>query len=113
MKKNKKETPITRSQIQAINRRYLGDEPEPKDYSKSSQTELIKALSWYSQLKELKDARQYLKQYLGQETGITDLQFNLTIGWLARMLNRGAILPESTMEYFQMEINKMRKFNDR
>jgi hypothetical protein len=75
--------------------------PEPVateiDFANKSYTiKLVSALNWYNTEKDKKDARKYIEDY-AKRTGVrlgdyTDSDIVLTMGWLARLANKGAIL---------------------
>lgn len=64
------------------------------------QLKLIAALNWYTTEKDKKDARKYLEDYCKKFlsniclSGVPDGEIILTMGWVARLQLRGAILPE-------------------
>jgi hypothetical protein len=78
--------------------------------SPCTQFELVRAFQWYNHNKTNKDARKYLLEYLAKEQMITPLQiqaaqylndsWNIVDGWLARCLDRGALVPDNTLINF-------------
>jgi hypothetical protein len=88
--------------------------PEPtwdaNSESPCTQFALVRAFQWYNHNKTNKDARKYLLEYLARKEMITSLQiqaaqylndsWNIVDGWLARCLDRGALVPENTLINF-------------
>lgn len=97
-------------------RKAWGDEPAPTN-KELTQIELGKALTWYNYMCDRADARAYLESYLkssgdGRAAAIkraSDKAIVPTAGWIARLLTRGFILPESTMVTFDRLINESGK----
>jgi hypothetical protein len=61
--------------------------------------DVTRAFSWYNYEKDKKDARQYLKSYIGREKAklidrVPDRDIILTFGWMARMLQNGCVFSE-------------------
>lgn len=75
-----------------------------------TQFDLVRAFQWYNDNKNNKDARKYLVEYLVKNNKITPLQkqaaehlndsWNIVDGWFARILSRGAKVPENTYNNF-------------
>lgn len=93
-----------------VDTKYLGREPEFGS-DVMSQIELIRSLNWYNYFKDTDVAKEYLNAYANSNN--LKLQISLhdtnTFGWLARMISRGAKLPEYTLEQFNKYINKIKK----
>jgi hypothetical protein len=100
--------------------------PEPiweKQTEPCSQFDLVHAFQWYNHNKESKDARKYLIEYLVKNNEITPLQkqaadylnnsWNIVDGWLARCLNRGAVVPANTLENFNIRISEFKQRLDK
>ena len=90
--------------------------PEPiwESDKQSSQFDLVYAFQWYDRNKTQADARSYLVAYLGaslttaQKTAAKSLNdsWDITTGWMARCLSRGAKIDSSTKERFQNRLNE-------
>jgi hypothetical protein len=100
----------TASETFLINKKYLGDEPEFKSKTVISSSEQTRAYNWYNVMCDVDEAREYLEEYLTLKNRKNDLKavkrvpnnyLPLTICWIARMLSRGAILPEKSIEFFE------------
>jgi hypothetical protein len=75
-----------------------------------TQIDLVKAFQWYNDNKASKDARKYLIEYLVKNNKINPLQkqaadylndsWNIVDGWFARLLSRGAKVPERSLNSF-------------
>jgi hypothetical protein len=96
--------------------------PEPiweKSTEPCTQFDLVRTFQWYNHNKEKRDARKYLLEYLTKTNQITPLQkeaagylndaWNITDGWLARCLSRGAWVPDITMENFYIRMDEFRR----
>lgn len=90
--KTKKKPKVTRSEAYMVNLKYLGEEPDPKKFK--TESDVLRAYSWYGSMCQVSDARQYLKDYLTKtnETRyaklvdkIPDAWVPLTWAWKCRM----------------------------
>jgi hypothetical protein len=97
-----------------VNRKYCGDEPtftsKILDRGKHNH-----CFSWYSYMCDRREAHEYLIEYLknvGRDTeanqvkNIPDKWLPTTICWTARMWSRGAVLPESSREFFEKRLKE-------
>lgn len=85
-----------------------------------TQFDLVRAFQWYNDNKTSKDARKYLIDYLVKNNKITAVQkqaadhlndsWNIVDGWFARVLSRGAKVPQSNITGFW---NRMEEFKQR
>lgn len=98
----------------AINAKYLGQEPEFKANVIKTDSEMIRAYTWYSTTKNVEDARKYLCEYLSGSPEkiaaveqIADHQLNKTMGWIARLLTQGTIIPAAASSKFNHFINSL------
>ena len=95
--------------------------PEPiweKSTEPCSQFDLVRAFQWYNHNKDSKDARKYLLEYLEVNKKITLTQkkaaeylnnsWNITDGWLARCLSRGAWVPDTVFSNFNQRIEEFK-----
>jgi hypothetical protein len=92
-----------------INRKYCGDEPTFTS-KEVTPTQHHTNLSWYNYMSDIREAREYLIEYL-KNTGrdsearrvkdVPDKWLPTTACWIARMRSRGANFPESTKEFFE------------
>ena len=97
--------------------------PEPTWETQKSvcnQFDLVRAFQWYNDNKTDKDARKYLVDYLVKTNKITTLQkqaadylnsnWNIVDGWFARIISRGAKVPEKNLAGFEerMQVFKSR-----
>lgn len=102
----------------SIDIHYMGLEPEwlkngVKNNSPITELELSKAYNWYTYFKDEKDAKSYFMKFLEeQKTGKNILariekypayKF-ITLGWTARMLSRGCVLPKPSLEWFKNKL---------
>ena len=78
-----------------------------------TQTELTLALNWYSQNKEKETSYKYLAEYC-KAKGVNAKAFQIeqqvaTVGFVCRMLTRGAILDSRSMEWLANHLIQMSK----
>ncbi len=90
------------------------DEPEFQPMVPAEKIQIVLALNWYSQNKEKEHSHKYLKQYC-KEQGInaTDDQISVqvpTLGFVARMLMRGAVLDDRSMTWFGLRLSQMKAY---
>ena len=96
---------------------YLGDEPKWDMVTPVDDVMLGNAYNWYSYFDEkFNDAKKWTLEYLKKhKTGKKLLeriesepnQAFIVIGWIARMMERGAQLPERTITYFNEKIKAL------
>lgn len=94
-----------------IQRNLVGGEPQVKSATTISQ--LIRLLSWYNSEKESTDAHKWLVEYCKINNpskanaigSIDPSKINNTMGWVARLLNRGVQLVEGTHDKLTGYIN--------
>jgi len=90
--------------------------PEPiwEKGDPATRFQLVEALRWYTDNKSDKDARTYLMSYVNsrltntqkQAATFVNLSWNMTDGWAARCLSRGALLPKNSMSTFNDNLNR-------
>lgn len=88
-----------------------GITPASKHYS----SDLSRAFNWYNQEKDKKDARHYLKYYLGKDKGkvldqVPDSAIVLTFGWMARMKLNGCEFKPEDVKKFDNYITSLPSF---
>lgn len=86
----------------------FGDEYEFNKLIELTSSELINAYNWYNYNETTKDSREYLKEYLIQIGDkkyniedidkIPDIWFTNSIGWTARLLFNGYLVPVPTVK---------------
>ena len=100
-KKQKK----TRSEVYIVNQKYLGDEPVYKSGQILTDSERIRAYTWYGSMAEIAEARDWLTDFLftrGRKEdarklkSVPDNLFPLTAAWIARMATRGVSFSSNT-----------------
>ena len=92
--------------------------PEPTWEAQTTvctQFDLVRAFQWYNDNKTEKDARKYLLEYLSKNNKISAVQkqaaqylndsWNIVDGWFARLLMRGAKVPQNNLVSFQERIS--------
>ena len=108
-KKQKK----TRSEVYIVNQKYLGDEPVYKSGQILSDSERIRAYTWYGSMAEIAEARDWLTDFLftrGRKEdarklkSVPDNLFPLTAAWIARMATRGVSFSSHTYDFLDDKI---------
>ena len=91
-------TRVTRTEQYLINRKYLGDEPEPDEYLGAAYS---RVLTWYNYMLGIDESREYLYEYLAKRKmgdvirnlkNVPDGRYPITSGWIARLIDRGCTL---------------------
>lgn len=74
--------------------KHLGKEPEFSNDKVVSNVELVRCYNWYNYFKDRDDSKKYIQDFCEANNIPYDLSFhtNMTMGWLARMVSRGAVL---------------------
>lgn len=99
-----------------INKKYLGDEPEFDPKKLVEPSEQTRAYNWYNVMCDIDEAREYLEHYLQSKNRKNDLKalkrvpnnyLPLTICWIARMISRGAKLPDKSIEFFESKFDEV------
>jgi len=93
--------------------------PEPAVNGKHlKDSNLINAFNWYNYMCGVEEARSYLHAYFKQNKNNDKIELlknvpnswvSLQAGWIARMLMRGAVFSQSTINYFENKIQEMLK----
>lgn len=105
----------TASENYLVNKKYLGDEPDFSSGKPISFSEQAHAYNWYNNMCDVEDARGYLEEYLIAKNRKVDLKafkkvsnnyVPLTICWIARLLSRGAKLPEKSIQFFETKFEE-------
>lgn len=85
---------------------------EPKFSEEVSQTDLTKALSWYAQNKDNKDAQKYTVDYFKKKLKLNVAsvikQQSSTFGFVCRIVSNGGVLNEKNQAWFNDEIEKIK-----
>jgi hypothetical protein len=84
-----------------------GGEPNFSD-KVISKLEMSQVTNWYSNNRDAKDAQKYIVDYfkknkLKLNAKLTEIQAN-TVGWIFRLVNRGAILSKTDKEWFDARV---------
>lgn len=98
---------VTRSSI-LTDMKHLGKEPE-FDSKELSMVELIRVYNWYNYFKVADDSKRYLEEYCKPKKIKLDWakHDSPTYGWLARIIDRGAVLDSGTLDKFNRYISKI------
>ena len=83
-----------------------------------TQFKLVQTFQWYTDNKAPKDARKYLVDFLFKQNKLTESQkkaadhlndsWNIVDGWLARILSRGAKVPQNSLDAFWKRMDEFR-----
>lgn len=110
-KKQKK----TRSEVYLVNQKYLGDEPVFKPGQILTDSERIRAYTWYGSMAEIAEARDWLSDFLFKNgrkedarklKSVPDNLFPLTAAWIARMSSRGVQFSTHTYDFLDDTVTK-------
>lgn len=92
--------------------KYAGIEPSWKD-QQGTKSEMMSAFNWYNYFCAKKEAKTFVVEYLQLLTkpkeeistisSLPDSQFNLQLGWLARMMSLGYKPDDETIQFFKNE----------
>lgn len=102
-----------------VNTKHLGDEPVLSADAPVKDLDYTKALTWYNYLCSVGDARGYLQTYLKSNgraaeiktlVKVPDNRFPLHAGWIARMLARGANLPQRSHDTLERKLKEAYSF---
>lgn len=95
------------------NQKTLSQPKEPKFNSTLTQSELIKALNWYSVNKDQKDAQKWSLEYCNNKLNLNINTTHLkdiasTFGFVCRLLNNGAKLSDKDTKWFDAKVNELK-----
>lgn len=94
-----------------VNALLSKEEPSFVGMMELDKTEIILALNWYSQNKDRDHSQKYLEDYCkANALKVSSQQIKLqvpTLGFVCRMLSRGAILDKKSKVWFQTKLNDM------
>jgi len=116
--KKMKKVKLTFTETQLINSKYMGDEPLFQSTSFLDDIAYGRAQNWYHYMCTRDDARKYLDAYLRNVNrtedakkmkNVSDTWFPVNAGWIARMITRGAKLPEVRYEQLDRYIKESYK----
>jgi hypothetical protein len=99
------------SRILDANEKFVGS--EPKVAKEITNSELGTMLSWYSQNKSKKDATKYAVDYFKKKIKLSAESVlknkNSTFGFVCRIVTNGSILTEKDKEWFDTEVETIKK----
>jgi hypothetical protein len=99
------------SRLTNVNEAFAGK--EPKYNTELSQIELVKALSWYSQNRDTKDAQKYAIDYFKK-----NFKLNIesvirsqpsTFGFVCRILSNSGTLSDKDKSWFESKVEEVKK----
>ena len=102
----KKTVRKTQSETYLVNRKYMGDEPEPGN-GVILRTDLARALTWYGMMCDTAEARTYINSFLKDNEltnmirtfkRVPDKYVPLTAAWIMRMASREIEFEGDTIE---------------
>lgn len=108
IKRKAKTVRSTRSEQYLVNVKYLGD--EPSNVTKENQSV---AFNWYNTMCDKSEAREYLRDYFKARkrdkdvkklAKLSDTWLPTSACWMARMLERGGVFSETSMQTFDRMI---------
>lgn len=91
---------------------------EPLYVTETSDTyssDISRAFNWYNQEKDKKDARSYLRSFVGKEKAkivdsVPDNQISTTYGWMARMIANGCKFRQDDVNKLNSYVNELLAF---
>jgi len=95
--------------------KHMGEEPVVSGVVMDPPV-LQRAFNWYNYMCSRSDAREYIEDYLkaGKRTAelkrlkaVPEAWINLQAGWFARILTRGGVLPQASMDRFSERLQEM------
>jgi len=102
------------TETQRINKIIAKDEPQFQILVDLDKMELCHALNWYSQYRDKLDSHRYLREYCKENSiSVTEDQIDVqvsTLGFVARLLYRGAKLDDKSILWFNTRMKQMQKF---
>ena len=86
---------------------------EPKIVGDLTRLDLMKALNWYSQNKDAKDALKWASEHVNKKLKLKIPEANIknqasSFGWICRIVDNGGILPEENTNWLEDEIEKLK-----
>jgi hypothetical protein len=105
----------TKTELQLINAKYLGQEPTWTSSHEVDPVTYMKTMTWYNYMCTKDDARKYLETYLKNTSrdtdvktlkGVPDSRIVDQTAWIVRILSRGAKLNQKTMEFLNDKIKE-------
>lgn len=100
----------------------IGNEIEDEDLPRLQNDPVFYAetLHWYNQIVDITEAREFLESFLlsinnkhhDAITRVPNAWINLTSCWIARLLSRGAKLPDSAVRFFKAKLIDMAAKSD-
>lgn len=115
MAKKKTRLHKTKTEAYLINAKHIGDEPSFNN-QEVSRIDLAESYTWYNTMCDREEARGFLVEYLTSKnrnsevkklTSISDSYLSTTICWIARMIQRGAILPDTSLTFFETKLKEV------
>lgn len=79
---------------------------EPKFAGEMSSIDMIRALNWYHENKESKDAEKYIQEYAKKNKISGQTNSTLTLGWLCRIAMNGNDIGIKATNYIKSKIKK-------
>ena len=96
--------------------KVVSTEPDYSAINESAEdytAKLVLALNWFNFEKDKKDARKYLEDYAKKRNislvGVVDADIVPTMGWLARLSNKGANLSEAHTDKLNVYLAQLSK----
>lgn len=102
---------VKRQSLEEIEVKTTGGEPKFSQITTVSKIELSKALTWYTQYRDNKFAIKSISDYLKKKNlSVSSSAINkqsTTFGFVCRMLDRGALLEDKHLTWFNERLNAM------
>lgn len=95
--------------------KHMGDEPIVSPLVEITGADFSRYMSWYNNVLTISDSREYTEAYLRKVNRdddasrlkkVPDTWYPIHIGWIARLVLRGAKLPKSYLEAFDRRLSE-------
>lgn len=102
----------TASTTERVNQLLSQEEPSFLGQPELEKMDIALALNWYSQNKDKEHAQKYLADYCKTKSlKVSTQQIELqvpTVGFICRILTRGAVLDKKSLDWFNKKLNDMK-----
>jgi len=116
MPRTKRKMKVGKTVAKMAQSQLMGNEPIVN--GQIDKVTLIKAFNWYGTEQSVSDSKKYLESYfksrgiknMGWIRSIPDAVFPLTAGWMARIIDRGGILPSYLDGRIEQRLKEAKKY---
>jgi len=121
-KAKRRQSAMTPTQQKMIDKRHYGDEPVFSDGHILTDGEKRNAYNWYRYMCDKDAVRSYLTNYLKTEDrnedlkklkSVADIWLPNTAGYIARLIERGAVVPIESLEFLERKLSEAVERSDK